>query len=58
MQLSQLVIEISDSLVDLGVFPTQDIPMKLRSSQDVLTAASLFLERLREECASDAGPWV
>jgi hypothetical protein len=32
MQLSWSVMEISDALVDLGVFPTQDIPLQPRSA--------------------------
>jgi hypothetical protein len=58
MQLSRSVMEISDVLVSLGVFPIWDIPEQPRSTQDVLMAASLVLEHLREEHASDASPWV
>jgi hypothetical protein len=58
VQLSWLVMEISDALVDLGMFPIQDIPAQLKSSQDVLTVASLVLDRLREEHASGTSPWV
>jgi hypothetical protein len=54
VQLSWSVMEISDALVEQGVFPIQDIPMKPRSAQDVLTGASLVLERLQEEHASSA----
>jgi hypothetical protein len=57
MQLSRSVMEISDALVDLGVFPIRDIPLQPRSAQDVMTAVSLILECLREEHASSAGPW-
>jgi hypothetical protein len=32
VQLSQSVMEISDALVDLGVFPIQDIPAQPRSA--------------------------
>jgi hypothetical protein len=49
MQLSRSVMEISDVLVGLGVFPIRDIPEQPRSTQDVLMAASLVLEHLREE---------
>jgi hypothetical protein len=56
VQLSRLVMEISDALVDLGMFPIRDLPVQLRSAQDVLMAASLVLEHLREEYASDASP--
>jgi hypothetical protein len=55
---SQLVMGISNALVDLGVFPIQDIPRCPKSAQEVLAAAGLILECLREEHASDAGPWV
>jgi hypothetical protein len=51
-------MENSDALVDLGVLPIRDIPTQPRSAQDVLTVASLVLERLQEEHATGAGPWV
>jgi hypothetical protein len=41
-QLSQLVIEISNALVDLGMLPISDIPQLLKSSQDVLMAIGLL----------------
>jgi hypothetical protein len=49
MELSWLVREISDNLVDLGVFPIQDIAQCPNSAQDVLMAVGLVSERLREE---------
>jgi hypothetical protein len=55
MNLSWSINEISDALVDLGIFPIQDIPEHLKLAQDILTAVSLILESLREEHASDAG---
>jgi hypothetical protein len=58
VHLSRSVMEIFDALVDLGVFPTRGIPAQPRPAQDVLTAASLILEHLREQHASDVGPWV
>jgi hypothetical protein len=58
MQLSRSVIEISDALVDLGVFPIWNIPTHPKLVQDVLTAASLILEHLREEHAYGVRPWV
>jgi hypothetical protein len=58
VRLSRLVMEISDALIDLGVFPIRDIPLLLRSAQEVLVSADLILEHLREEHASDAGPWI
>jgi hypothetical protein len=58
VQLSRSVMEISDALVDLGMFPIQSIPMQPRSAQDVLTVASHVLECLQEEHASGACPWV
>jgi hypothetical protein len=51
-------MEIYDVMIDLGMFRTQDIPTQLRSAQDVMMTASLVLEHLREEHASDSGPWV
>jgi hypothetical protein len=56
MQLSRSVMEISDALVDLGMFPIRDVPAHLESASNVLTVASLILEHLREEHASDVGP--
>jgi hypothetical protein len=50
-------MEISDALVDLGVFPIRDIHEHPQSAQDVLTAVGLILECLREERDSGAGPW-
>jgi hypothetical protein len=46
VHLSWSVMEIFDALVNLGMFPIQDIPTQPRSAQDVLTAASLILECL------------
>jgi hypothetical protein len=51
VQPSRSVMEISNALIDLGMFPIQDIPVHPKSTQDVLTAASLVLERLQEEHA-------
>jgi hypothetical protein len=58
VQLSKSVMEIFDSLVGPGLSPIRDIPVYLTLAQDVLTAASLILEHLREEHASGADPWV
>jgi hypothetical protein len=58
MQLSWSIMEISDALVDLGMFPIQDIPAYPESAHDFLTVSSLAMEHLREEHASDADPWV
>jgi hypothetical protein len=41
--------EISDALVDLNVLHIQDVPSQSWLAKDVLVAASLILERLREE---------
>jgi hypothetical protein len=43
VQLSWSVLEISDALVDLGVFPIRDILAHLESAQDVLTVTSFIL---------------
>jgi hypothetical protein len=56
-KLSQLVVEISNPLVDLGMLPIWDIPQLAKLTQEVLMAASLLLERQREAQASDASPW-
>jgi hypothetical protein len=54
--LSWLVMEISDALVDLVMFPIRDIPEHPQSALDVLTAVGPILERLWEEHDSGAGP--
>jgi hypothetical protein len=41
----------------LGMLPVQDIPQFLTSAQEVLMAAGLLLECLREAWASGAGLW-
>jgi hypothetical protein len=48
-QLSRLIREISDALVDLNVLPIQDIPSRSWSAKDVLAAFSVVLDQLREE---------
>jgi hypothetical protein len=48
-------MEISDALVDLGIFSILDIPECPKLAHDVLTAADLIMERLWEEHASDTG---
>jgi hypothetical protein len=49
---------ISNALVDFGEFPIRDILHHLKSTQEVLAATRLILERMREEHASGTGPWV
>jgi hypothetical protein len=56
VQLSWSIMEISDVLVDVGVFPIGDIPAHPESAQDILTVVNLILERLREEHAFGANP--
>jgi hypothetical protein len=58
VQLSWSIMEISEALVDLGVFPIWDIPKRPKLDRDVLTVAGLILERLLEDHASGAGSWV
>jgi hypothetical protein len=58
MTLSLSVMDISDALVNLVMFPSRDIPEHPRSVQDDLTAAGLILECLWEEHDSGAGPLV
>jgi hypothetical protein len=58
VELSQLVKEISYATEDLGVFPIWDIPERPKTTQDVLTAVGLVLERLWEEHDSSADYWV
>jgi hypothetical protein len=55
-ELLQLVLEISNVLVNLGMLPIQHIPQLPKMAQEVMVAASLILECLREEHASGAGP--
>jgi hypothetical protein len=47
-----VVIEISNALIDLGVFPIQDISAHSKVAQDVLTVANLNFEHLRVEHAT------
>jgi hypothetical protein len=56
-QLSQLAVEISNALADLGMLPVQNIPQLLKSAQEVLTTTGLLLERLWEAQTSGASPW-
>jgi hypothetical protein len=56
-QLSQLVVEICNGLPDLGMLPVEDIPWLPWSAQEVLVAAGLLFQCLREAQASGAGPW-
>jgi hypothetical protein len=58
VELLRLVMEISDALVDLGVFLIGDTPRLPKSAREVLAAVTLILERLQMEHASGAGPWV
>jgi hypothetical protein len=53
----QLVIVISNALVDLGMLPIQDIPQLSKSVREVLPVAGLILERLQEALASSASSW-
>jgi hypothetical protein len=57
VKLSRLITEISDALVDMGVFPIWDIPQRPMLAQDVLTIVGLILDHLREEQSSGVGPW-
>jgi hypothetical protein len=56
-RLSQLVMGISNALVDLGMLPVQDIPELPKSAWEVLTVAGLILECLQEAQASGTDPW-
>jgi hypothetical protein len=55
--LSQLVMEIYEALVDLGMLPIWDIPHLPKSAQEVLRVAGLLLEHMSDAQASGAGPW-
>jgi hypothetical protein len=44
------------ALVDLGLPPIRDIPQVPMRAQEVLKAAGVILEHLREAHASGAGP--
>jgi hypothetical protein len=46
VRLSWVVMEISDALIDLGVFPIWDVPLLSKPAQEVLASASLILEHL------------
>jgi hypothetical protein len=56
-QLSQLVVGISDVLIDWGMLPFQDIPQVLKSAREVLLAADLVLKCLQGTLACRTGPW-
>jgi hypothetical protein len=58
MTLSWLVMEISDVMIDLGMFAIRDNPEHPKSARDDSTATSLILECLWEEHDTSAGPWV
>jgi hypothetical protein len=58
VKLSRSIMEISDALVDLGVFPIRDIHEHPKSAQDVLTVVGLLLQHLREAHDKDTGSWV
>jgi hypothetical protein len=57
VKLSKLVMEVSNTLVDLGMMPIRDIPQLPNMAQEVLAVADLILERLREEHASRTELW-
>jgi hypothetical protein len=46
VRLSQLVIKISDALINLGVFPIREIPRLPNSAQQILASYGLILEHL------------
>jgi hypothetical protein len=39
-------MEVSNTLVDLGMLPIRDIPQLLKSTQEVLATTGLILEHL------------
>jgi hypothetical protein len=55
-RLSQLVMGISDALVNLGMLPVQDISQLLKSAREVLPMTDLVLKHLQEVLASGTGP--
>jgi hypothetical protein len=55
-ELSMLVVEVSNALVDLRMLAIQDILQLLKMAQEVLPAAGLILQCLREQRASGADP--
>jgi hypothetical protein len=56
-ELSVLIVEASNALVDLGIVHIQGVPQLLKMAQEVLKAVDLILEHLLEEHNSDVGPW-
>jgi hypothetical protein len=56
--LSRLVMEITDALINVGLFPIWDIPRLPKLTQEVLALTGLILEQLQEERASNVGPWI
>jgi hypothetical protein len=55
-EVSMLVMEASNALVDLRMLPIQDIPKLSKTAHGVMAAASLILECIREGHAFDAVP--
>jgi hypothetical protein len=47
---------ISNTLIDLGMLPVQDIPQLPKLAREVLLVADLILKRLQEALASGAIP--
>jgi hypothetical protein len=56
-ELSTLVIEASNTLVDHGMLPIRDILQLPKMAQEILKVVGVILERLQEEHASSIGPW-
>jgi hypothetical protein len=55
-KLSKLVVEISNSLVDLLMLPVRDIPQLSKSAQVVLAAADLILSACKRSMPSTPVP--
>jgi hypothetical protein len=58
MQLTRLVMGISNALVNLGMLLVQDILQLPKLAQEVLPMVDLICNHLQEALASSVGPWV
>jgi hypothetical protein len=56
-ELSALVVETSNALVNLRMLPIRDVSQLPKMAHEILKAAGIILELLREEHHSGSTPW-
>jgi hypothetical protein len=56
-KLATLVVEASNTLMDLEILPIRDVPQNLKNAQVVFKVVGIILECLREAHASGTSPW-